>query len=195
MRLHAAAELPRLLPLLLLFCFCRTAMPWLMLCWRGCSSKSCINNHKNTHIRPQKSRCSLVGSTLRRINCPKCESFAVPAAGCMTDHMCAPSWLLLSLFLTGTCCAGLCRCLEVGCGSGYVICSAVLALQHTHSSSTCTAGSTAAQADGGTGLTTQGTGAAASCSFIATDINTAALEATAATLKAHGVRPAAAVLL
>lgn len=79
------------------------------------------------------------------------------------------------------------RCLEVGCGSGYVICSVALALQHTKQAT----GSPRPAATAGNIGQRQGPSCTATgCSFVATDINPAALQATAATLQAHGVRPA-----
>lgn len=80
----------------------------------------------------------------------------------------------------------LCRCLEVGCGSGYVICSVALALQQLYSSAPSPGGAPAAATAAG-----QRSKACASLQpwrFVATDINPAALAATTATLEAHGVR-------
>eukprot|EP00879_Flechtneria_rotunda_P017370 GHRR01018197.1.p1 GENE.GHRR01018197.1~~GHRR01018197.1.p1 ORF type:complete len:210 (+),score=66.28 GHRR01018197.1:1253-1882(+) len=76
-----------------------------------------------------------------------------------------------------------CRsCLEVGCGSGYVLCSVALALQHLVSQHSASSLLTAAAASNGKG---GGGPAAVSCSFFATDINAAALAATSETLAAH----------
>jgi methylase of polypeptide subunit release factors len=58
------------------------------------------------------------------------------------------------------------RVLEIGCGSGFVICSAAVLLRDT---ALCSG---------------------ASAAFTAVDINPAALAATAATLAAHGVKGA-----
>jgi methylase of polypeptide subunit release factors len=57
-------------------------------------------------------------------------------------------------------------CLEIGAGSGYVICSAALALRPW----------------------------APACRFLATDVNPAAIAATGATLAAHGVEGVRLVL-
>lgn len=94
------------------------------------------------------------------------------------------------------CCVLPPRCLEVGCGSGFVICSVALALQHLHSLQLVAAAVSGSQAAPGADRAAGGAGedatkphtAASPCSFTAVDISPAALEATAATLKAHGVR-------
>lgn len=79
-----------------------------------------------------------------------------------------------------------CRCLEVGCGSGYVICSVALALQQLYSSNPSTGSAPeAAEAAGQRG---KAWASLPPWRFVATDINPAALGATTATLEAHGVR-------
>jgi methylase of polypeptide subunit release factors len=89
-------------------------------------------------------------------------------------------------------CLCVCRsCLEVGCGSGYVICSVALAIQQLeqllqqqqqqllqHNAVPPGAAATAAAAAGHGDC----------CQFFATDINPAALQAASQTLAAHKVR-------
>ncbi|GBF93092.1 hemK methyltransferase family member-like [Raphidocelis subcapitata] len=96
--------------------------------------------------------------------------------------------------------------LEIGCGSGYVICSAALALRAAGASAAGAPGTaagapgaapgapgTAAGAPGAAASASEGSGAAkgapgaGEAAFWAVDLNPRALEATAATLKAHGV--------
>lgn len=80
-----------------------------------------------------------------------------------------------------------CSCLEVGCGSGYVVCSIALALQQLSSQLTRQAQDAAAAA-AQAAHTQPAFRALAPCQFFATDINPAALHATAQTLAAHEVR-------
>lgn len=92
------------------------------------------------------------------------------------------------------------RCLEVGCGSGYVICSIALALTHLYSlqqqSSIRDQQQLQLQTQQPQPVLQQAAAAAEvarsvqqrhQCKFIATDINPAALAATTQTLAAHEV--------
>jgi len=74
------------------------------------------------------------------------------------------------------------RCLEVGCGSGFVICSVALALQHIRSN---TPGTPAAAGHSTEDAAVPCCCSTPPCSFLGIDISAAALQATTATLKAH----------
>jgi methylase of polypeptide subunit release factors len=83
--------------------------------------------------------------------------------------------------------------LEVGCGSGFVICSVALAIQQLQQQQQQQQQPSQTQTQLSSVQPQSPAAAAAGCSsacrFFATDINPAALQATAQTLAAHKVGP------
>lgn len=93
------------------------------------------------------------------------------------------AWLLMR-----SCCLNLlcscCSCLEVGCGSGYVICSAALAIQCLEQQQQQ---QRLVQASSPQPPAAAAAGCGGGCQFFATDINPTALQAAAQTLASHQV--------